>query len=256
MPINTVFELAAMAAERRPGAGGGGDAAHDPRPHALLARRQRVSRVHERDDDAVLRRPSGTWARDLLERLGFPTALLPEVVPPATALAPLGAGRRRGDGARRSHGRWRARPTTPPRQSQRSRSVAQGRRSSAREPGRLSGSSCREPVIDDRTYAANLTNEGGVGGHRARPAERHRSLAAARVPPGLGARGRRPLVRAARRPRRVRAAAALARRPQRPTASPRRTTCRGGSGSTARGPASPSPRIPGRSFAACSRALR
>ena len=144
MPINTVFELAAMAAERRPGAGGGGDAADDPRPHALLARRQRGLRVHERDDDAVLRRHSAG---------------------PGRATSSSGSGSRR-----RSCPRW----CHPRRRSRRSRrDVAdetrldgaigggrrdarhslggrgdpagrrRARRSSARERGRSSGSSCR-----------------------------------------------------------------------------------------------------------------
>ena len=55
LPINTIFELAAMAAERRPGARGGCDAAPDPRPVPLLAlRRARPPSSRTR------RRPSAT----------------------------------------------------------------------------------------------------------------------------------------------------------------------------------------------------
>ena len=200
MPINTVFELAAMAAERRPGAGGGGDAADDPRPHALLARRQRGLRVHERDDDAVLRRARGdVGARPPRAARGIPTELLPEVVPPATALAPLAPRRRRGDAARRRHRSWRARRTTPPRQSPRSRCAAQG--SAFISAGTWSLVGLELPAAGDRRphVRGEPDERGRRRRHRPRAAQRHRSLAAPRVPPGLGARGLRPLVRAARR---------------------------------------------------------
>ena len=184
----------------RPGAGGGGDAADDPRPHALLAGRVRASpstRTRRRRSASTRTRGPGRatcWSGSGSRPTSFPRWCRPATV--------LGAARAATSPTRRGsagHGRGRR----DPRHRLGSRcdpaASAQGRRSSARGRGRSSGSSCRDRVIDDRTYAANLTNEGGVARHRARPPERHRSLAAPRVPPGLGAGGLRPLVRAARR---------------------------------------------------------
>ena len=90
MPINTVFELGAMASEADP----------------ALERRRRPccsfptscttgSAVPRRPSSRTRRRRSastrtrGGWATDLLERLDVPTRLLPDVVQPGTRLAPL-----------------------------------------------------------------------------------------------------------------------------------------------------------------------
>ena len=203
MPINTRLRAGRDGRRARPGAGGRGDAAHDPRPDALLARRAHGLRVHERDDDAVLRRARRRRGRATCwSGSTIPTGLLPEVVAPATALAPLAADVAEETGLDGAIGRGAARRTTPPPRSQRSRSAARARRSSAPAPGRSSGSSCPGRVIDDRTLRREPHQRGRRRRHRARPAQRHRSVAAARVPPRLGARGLRPLLRGARRPRR------------------------------------------------------
>ena len=55
MPINTVFELGAMAAEADPALDAAATMLLDPRPPALLVLRRVHLGVHQRDDDAVLR---------------------------------------------------------------------------------------------------------------------------------------------------------------------------------------------------------
>ena len=138
---------------------------------------------------------AGAWARDLLERLGVPTGLLPEVVRRARRSAPLAAespsetGLDGGDRRRRGDARHRPRPW------RRSRSAARARCSSAPARGRSSASSCR--AADRRPHVRREPDERGRRRrHRARPAQRHRALAAPRVPPRLGAGGQRLHVRA------------------------------------------------------------
>ena len=203
------------------------DAAADPRPRSLLALRERA-----RPSSRTRRRRSASTPR---AAAGRPTSS-------------SGSTCRRGSSPRSStrHG---ARPLAP--------SVAEETRlggarvvavathdtgsavaahaapaspappSSASAPGRSSASRSTEPLIGDATFAANLTNEGGVGGTFRAAAQRHRALAAARVPARLG-RARAAsysfdeLVALARDC----AAAAVARRPERPVVRRARATCR------------------------------
>ena len=76
-----------------PALAGGRDAAADPRPAPLLARRRRESpSARTRRRPSASTRAAGDWAADLLERLDIPTRLLPEVVQPGTMLGPLAPG--------------------------------------------------------------------------------------------------------------------------------------------------------------------
>ena len=148
----------------RPGAVGRRDAAAGARPHALLAQRRARHRVHERDHDAVPRRRArargrSTCSSGSTSRRGSP----PEIVAPGTALGPLRP---------TSQGRLGCAPPA---------SIAPATHDTGsavaavpfRRPGAayisagtwsLVGIEVDRPVIDDRTFAANLTNEGGVGG--------------------------------------------------------------------------------------------
>ena len=240
-----------MAAEDDP-ALGGADAADDPdlcitgsafaRLGSVRTRRRRSASTPERGHGHATC-SSGRVSADLL----------PEVVPPATRL--LRWGRIADDGARCGHGRGRRDPRQP-RQSPRSALRGAGSAFISAGTWSLVGLELSQPVIDDRSYAANLTNEGGVGGtvrllrnvtglsgcstSAAGPGRWRATIArssssfASQSPPRRSARSSIPTTRSSRR----------------------RTTCRGRSGSTARPPASPSRRITGRLFAACSRALR
>jgi rhamnulokinase len=163
MPINTVFELGAMAAE--------GDPALESAKTLLLIPDLlhywlcgvTTSELTNATTTQCFDPQTGGWAIDLLERLDVPTRLLPEVVQPGTRLAHLGA--EVADETRLRDAEVVA--------------VATHDTGSAvaaipfREPGSvfisvgtwsLVGLELKEPVITDAAFAANLTNEGGVGG--------------------------------------------------------------------------------------------
>jgi rhamnulokinase len=103
------------------------------------------------------------WARPLLDRLGIPTRLLPEIVPPGTDIGGLVADLAGAPGLARtrvvvpgSHDTASAVAGTP----LGSPSVAY----LSSGTWSLIGLEVPEPVISDVSLAANLTNEGGVGG--------------------------------------------------------------------------------------------
>ena len=89
MPINTVFELAAMASE--------GDPALDAAETMLLIPDllnywlcgASTSEFTNATTTQCFDPHTGGWATDLLERLDVPTRLLPAVVQPGSTLAPL-----------------------------------------------------------------------------------------------------------------------------------------------------------------------
>src|SRR3954469_16967141 len=153
LPINTIVELAGMAARR--------DAALEAADVLLmipdvLHNRLCGSRAGERTNasptqclDAV----TGGWAGDLLDRLDVPSGLLPDLVEPGTILGEA-------FGARviavATHDTASAVAAVP-----------------LRGPGSiylsvgtwsLVGTELPQPLITDETFAANLTNEGGVAG--------------------------------------------------------------------------------------------
>jgi len=158
IPINTIFELAAMSA-------GGNDAFAGAETLLmipdLLNQRLAGSRVSEYTNATTtqcLDPTSGEWAGDLLERLAVPSRILPEVVQPGTLLGPVTA---EGLGAAQlvavaSHDTASAVAAIPLRGAG-SAYISAGTWS-------LVGVEVDRPLIDDRTFAANLTNEGGVDG--------------------------------------------------------------------------------------------
>jgi rhamnulokinase len=163
MPINTVFQLAALAAEHAPTL----EAAEtlllipDLLHHWLCG--AVACEFTNATTTACLDPRTRDWATDVLERLAIPARLLPAVVPPGTALGPL-----REDVAEetRLHGTTVVAPATHDTGS----AVAAV---PFRHPGAayvsagtwsLVGLEVAKPLVDDRTFAANLTNEGGVAG--------------------------------------------------------------------------------------------
>jgi rhamnulokinase len=159
-PINTIFELSGMAA------------AGDP----ALAAAERLllipdlfhhwlcgSKTTERTNATTTQcfdPHTGDWARDLLDRLDIPTRALPEVVPPGTKLGTVTADDTGIDGAAviavATHDTGSAVAAAP-----------------LARPGSvylsvgtwsLVGLELGEPLINDQTFEANLTNEGGVAG--------------------------------------------------------------------------------------------
>lgn len=106
---------------------------------------------------------AGDWAWDLLEDLGLPRHLFGEVVPPGTVLGPLRPEVAEGTGlsgarviATASHDTASAIAAVPFRQPG-AAYISSGTWS-------IVGREVPKPVIDDRSFAANLTNEGGPAG--------------------------------------------------------------------------------------------
>ena len=136
LPINTIFELAAMARESDPVLEAADSVLLIPDlMHSWLCGARTSERTNASTTQCFDPR-AREWADDLVERLDVPARLLPEVVAVAThdtgsavAAVPF----RRPDSVFVSMGTWS-----------------------------LVGLEVDEPVITDASYAANFTNEGGV----------------------------------------------------------------------------------------------
>ena len=159
-PINTIFELAGMA---------DGD---DP----ALAAAERLllipdlfhhwlcgSKTTERTNATTTQcfdPHTGDWARDLLDRLDIPTRALPEIVPPGTKLGTVTADDTGIDGAAviavATHDTGSAVAAAP--------LARKGSVYLSVGTWSLVGLELDEPLINDETFEANLTNEGGVAG--------------------------------------------------------------------------------------------
>lgn len=163
LPINTVFELGAMAADDDPAFATGDtlllvpDLIH----HWLCG--ARTSELTNASTTQCWDPRNGAWATDLLERLEIPARLLPEVVKPGTRLAPLTHEVAEETGladaavlAVATHDTGSA-VAAIPFGTPTSAFISAGTWS-------LVGVEVHEPVITDITFAANLTNEGGVDG--------------------------------------------------------------------------------------------
>jgi rhamnulokinase len=163
MPINSVFELGALAAEDHPSLRGAGTMLLVPDLMHYWLCGARTTEFTNATTTQCLDPRTGTWAGDLLDRLGVPTRILPEVVPPGTRLGPLAPAVADETGlsgadvvAAATHDTGSAVVAVPFRDAG-SVFVSAGTWS-------LVGLETRSPVIDDAAFAGNLTNEGGVAG--------------------------------------------------------------------------------------------
>src|SRR6266571_309840 len=163
MPINTVFELGAMAAD--------GDLALGASETLLLVpdlihhwlSGARTSELTNATTTQCWDPRSGEWATDLLERLDVPAGLLPEVVQPGMRLAALS--HEVADDTRLADAAVVAVAThdtgsavaAVPFGATTSVFISAGTWS-------LVGVEVHEPVITEAAFVANLTNEGGVEG--------------------------------------------------------------------------------------------
>jgi rhamnulokinase len=160
LPINTVFELAAMAAEADPVLAAADRLLLMPDLfHHWLCGSVSTEFTNATTTQCFDAR-EGAWAVDLLERLDVPTRLLPEVVDSGTR---LGSVTDDGSGvlgatviAAATHDTGSAFAGTP----------LTGERAAVLSVGTWSlvGIESAEAVLGDAAYRANLTNEGGVGG--------------------------------------------------------------------------------------------
>jgi rhamnulokinase len=159
LPINTVFELAAMAGE--------GDPALESAEVLLLIPDlfhhwlcgSRTSEFTNATTTQCFDPAEGGWATDLLERLGIPTRLFPEIVAPGTPLGEVTAEAGLGKAvviAVATHDTGSAVAAVPFRRKE-SVYLSVGTWS-------LVGMEIEQPLINNDTFAANLTNEGGVAG--------------------------------------------------------------------------------------------
>ena len=163
LPINSLFELAAMAAEPDPVLAAADRLLLIPDLfHYWLCGATSTEFTNATTTQCYDLR-AGSWAADLLERVGVPARLLPDVVDPATLLGPVTAEVDADTGlggatvvAGATHDTASAVAGTP----------LNGEHSAFLSVGTWSlvGVESPEPVVNDAAYRANLTNEGGVAG--------------------------------------------------------------------------------------------
>lgn len=163
LPINTIFELAAMSAEQDPALAAAETLLMVPDLLNYWLSGSQVTEFTNATTTQLLDARTGAWCTDLLDCLGIRSGLLPEIVQPGTPLGEIAADVRAETGISGS------------------KVVAVGSHDTAsavvavpfRRPGSayisvgtwsLVGVERAEPVIDERTFAMNLTNEGGVAG--------------------------------------------------------------------------------------------
>ncbi len=160
LPINTIFELAAMVAE---------DDRALADAHRLLLIPDLFHHWLCGSETTELTNASTTqcydphargWALDLLERLGIPTALLPDVVAPGTRIGVVDSADHGLAGAAvvatATHDTAAAVAAAPLRGEQ-SVFLSVGTWS-------LVGVESEQPVVTEAAFRANVTNESGVGG--------------------------------------------------------------------------------------------
>ena len=163
LPINTIVELAAMAEERDPALTVAERLLLIPDLMHFWLGGSQATEFTNATTTQCLDAADRSWATDLLERLGVPARLPAELVAPGTVLGPLATDVAEDTGLRdarviapATHDTASAVVGAPLRQAG-SAYISAGTWS-------LVGLEVDRPVIDDRTFAANLTNEGGVGG--------------------------------------------------------------------------------------------
>jgi rhamnulokinase len=163
MAINTVYQLLAMVLEDDPLLGQADRLlmAADLFAHFLSG--TSATEYTLASTSQALDARTRDWARPLLERLGIPTALLPQVVPPGTDVGSLVGDLAEVRGLERtrvilagSHDTASAVVGTP--------LASPGTAYLSSGTWSLIGLEVPEPVISDVSLAANLTNEGGVAG--------------------------------------------------------------------------------------------
>jgi rhamnulokinase len=163
IPINTLYELAAMAEDDDPALASAESLLLIPDLFHYWLCGRRVAERTNASTTACFDPTAGAWATDLLERLGIPTGILPEVVPPATLLdeLELEVAEATGLGGTRvvagaTHDTACAVAAVP----------LSGPGSAFLSVGTWSlvGMERSTPLIDDEAFQANVTNEGGVAG--------------------------------------------------------------------------------------------
>jgi rhamnulokinase len=163
LPINTINELAAMVAERDPALATARRLLMIPDLFHHWLCGSETTELTNASTTQCFDPHTADWARDLLDRLGIPTALLPEVVAPGTRLEVVGADIASETGlggatvvATATHDTGAAVASVP----------MTGDRAAYLSVGTWSlvGIESDAPIVSEAAYRANLTNEAGVAG--------------------------------------------------------------------------------------------
>jgi rhamnulokinase len=154
LAINTVFELAAMAAEQDPALAAAHRLLLVPDLFAFWLCGSETTEFTNATTTGCLDARTHEWTSDLLGRLDVPAGIFPEVVPPGTRLGATETGTP--VVATATHDTAAAVAAVP----------LQGEGGAYLSIGTWSlvGVESSEPVVSDAAYDANLTNEGGVEG--------------------------------------------------------------------------------------------
>lgn len=161
MPINTLYQLLALATQRAPELERASAFLTMPDLFNYWLTGEAVNEFSNATTTQCFNPRTGDWARDLLDRLGIPTGAFRQIIQPGTRLGAL-----RGSLA----GALGATPVIAPATHDTGSAVAatplQTRDAIYLSSGTwsLMGVEADAPVIDARTLALNFTNEGGVGG--------------------------------------------------------------------------------------------
>jgi rhamnulokinase len=162
MQLNTVFQLVAMVVQRSPMLDAAQTLLMMPDLLNFWLTGRKVSEYTIASTSQLLDARSRRWATDLAERLGIPSDIFPEIVPPGAVLGPLLPWVAEETGARElvvvapgCHDTASAVAAVP----------ARGEHYAYLSSGTwsLMGVAARAPVINDITLEYNFTNEGGVG---------------------------------------------------------------------------------------------
>jgi rhamnulokinase len=163
LPINTIFQLAAMATDGDPAIAAADRLLLVPDLFHYWLCGSTSTELTNASTTQCLDVQDATWTVDLLDRLGVPTEIFPEVVAPATPLGTLSSATADATGLSRTQVIATATHDTAaavaavPMTGERCAYLSVGTWS-------LVGIESREPVLGDTAYASNVTNERGVDG--------------------------------------------------------------------------------------------
>jgi rhamnulokinase len=163
LQLNSLFQLAAMVAHRSPVLGLARSLLFMPDLLNYWLGGQEVNEYTIASTSQCLNPHSRTWATGLLERLGIPTGIFGEIVPPGTVLGELLPWVADETGA---HGIKLVAPGCHDTASAVAAVPAEGQDYAYLSSGTwsLMGVESHQPVVNEHALALNVTNEGGVCG--------------------------------------------------------------------------------------------
>jgi rhamnulokinase len=164
LPINTLYQLYSMVAQRDPQLQVAETLLMMPDLLHYWLTGRRAAEYTNASTTQMLDCHSRSWALSLLDELGIPTGLLPEIVQPGTVLGEVR------DAVRAETGLRAGTPVIAPATHDTASAVAAipalDQHSAYISSGTwsLMGVEAAQPVVSARALALNITNEGGVGG--------------------------------------------------------------------------------------------